>query len=258
MGHIIHQSDICTISRALHYETAKLIIVRTLDYGELTKAQLQKRYKYLKDNISLLQDIQSENLMEYISVDHIFEDRKINIAMEFVPGGSLRKILDYFITFKERLVKIYTLQILQGLNELHSRGIVHGDLKLNNVYVDDLGTIKLGDYGFIKQTFCLTEKYTKYNSRITNESLYENDDFDRVYLPRIGSEIHTPPEIVRDKKYSPDYSYDIWCLGLVIYEMLAGKSYFEAFEGCEATLFEYFERANEELPIKIKLTDNCK
>ena len=118
--------------------------------------------------------------------------------MEFVPGGSLTNILKYFGSFKEKLVKIYITQLLQGLKELHDNEIVHGDLKLNNIFVDDIGTIKLGDFGFMKQTFVLEEPDE------------DPSVFEYLMCPLINSEMNTPPEIFQVAGYELDKSYDVW------------------------------------------------
>lgn len=66
-------------------------------------------------------------------------------------GGSLRHLLDYFVSFKENLVKNYVIQILNGLKILHTISI-HGDLKNSNLFVDELGVLKLSDLGCIKKS----------------------------------------------------------------------------------------------------------
>lgn len=101
--------------------------------------------------------MKSPNIIEYICADQDYENCSINVGMEFVPGGSLKNILKYFGTFKEKLAKIYIIQILDGLNHLHNNGFLHGDLKLSNVLVDDVGIVKLADFAFLKQTFLLEQ-----------------------------------------------------------------------------------------------------
>ena len=71
--------------------------------------------------------------------------------MEYVPGGSIRNLLNQFEAFDERLVKIYTRQMLEGLKYLHDNGIIHRDLKCANVLVDNMGVIKLSDFGASKR-----------------------------------------------------------------------------------------------------------
>ena len=60
-------------------------------------------------------------------------------------------MLDKFGTFDEPLIKIYTAQILEGLNHLHDNGIIHRDIKCANILVDTQGVIKLSDFGASKR-----------------------------------------------------------------------------------------------------------
>ena len=57
------------------------------------------------------------------------EENKLNIFVEWMPGGSVAQLLDKHGAFNEMVVLRYTYQILQGLEYLHNRGILHRDLK---------------------------------------------------------------------------------------------------------------------------------
>ena len=123
--------------------------------------------------------------------------------MEYVPGGSLKQLLNYFHAFKEKLVRLYMCQIVSGLYELHDHGICHRDLKCSNILVDDLGTIKLSDFGFFKQIYCTSEDWKNEN---------------REY---VGSERYTAPEVAANCENITTAS-DIWQLGCAAIEMLTG------------------------------------
>lgn len=56
----------------------------------------------------------------------------MTIFMEYVPGGSVRLMLDRFGVFGDRIVKIYTVQLMQGLYILHKEGIAHRDIKVTD------------------------------------------------------------------------------------------------------------------------------
>lgn len=141
---------------ALNNNTGKVIIVKTLDFSELTKEAIAERHDYIEKNIEQVKEIQCSNIINYLSVAQ--NETKIDIVMEYVPGGSLKFILTNFVKFKEKLVKSYAKQILEGLKVLHEQGICHGDLKTSNILIDDLGIIKLSDFSFLKRAFNNTSK----------------------------------------------------------------------------------------------------
>ena len=99
----------------------------------------------------MLRALNHPNIVKYFGSE-IHEDQSgVDIILEFVPGGSIKQLLEKFMQFDERLVKIYTRQMLEGLKYLHDNSIIHRDLKCANVLVDNRGTIKLSDFGASKK-----------------------------------------------------------------------------------------------------------
>jgi serine/threonine protein kinase len=72
-------------------------------------------------------------------------------VMPFVRGGELYKIFTKEKRLPEQVVKFYAIQIVLAIGELHSKGIMHRDLKLENILVDEKGYLKIIDYGLAKQ-----------------------------------------------------------------------------------------------------------
>jgi len=125
-------------------------------------------------------------------------------SMEFVEGESLRSALNRFGGFPSRKAVDLAQQMCSGLKEAHAQGIVHRDLKPENVMIDELGNIKIMDFGIARSMEMAT--------RLTGSM--------------VGTPAYMAPEQVAGK--SVDYRTDVYSLGLILYEMFTGAQAFRA------------------------------
>ncbi|CAM9394126.1 unnamed protein product, partial [Phaeothamnion confervicola] len=89
------------------------------------------------------------NIVAYLGAE-MREDAsgaRLYIFQEYMAGGSLLSLLHRYGPFSEALTRRYLLQALRGLRYLHGRGVVHGDIKCDNILLDGRGVIKLVDFG---------------------------------------------------------------------------------------------------------------
>lgn len=99
--------------------------------------------------------------------------------------------------------RFYSAEIILALHFLHSRNIIYRDLKLDNVLLDQQGHIKLTDFGMCKENIGPSD--------VTNTFC--------------GTPNYIAPEILRGEDYG--FSVDYWALGVLMYEMMAGRSPFQ-------------------------------
>ncbi|MDL1950955.1 serine/threonine protein kinase [Acidobacteria bacterium ACD] len=139
------------------------------------------------------------------------------LVEEFVEGPSLRRLLRSGRPPLGRLVEIAT-GIARGLGAAHEKGLIHRDLKPENVLLDARGTAKIADFGLVRFI---------YPDTAAPGDEAEKDDVTET-LTRSGFVVGTlgymSPEQVRGDPLGP--SSDLFALGIVLYEMLAGETPF--------------------------------
>ncbi|SJL05222.1 related to protein kinase DBF2 [Armillaria ostoyae] len=165
---------------------------------------------------------------------YAFQDPQyVYLAMEYVPGGDFRTLLNNSGVLKEEHARFYISEMFAGVNELHKLGYIHRDLKPENFLVDGTGHVKLTDFGLAtgalnpRRIESLKAKAIKDNevihrSTLERRSIYRsirNED-PRYADSIVGSPDYMAPEVLRGKPYT--FSVDYWSLGCILFEFLAG------------------------------------
>src|SRR5215213_4912448 len=163
------------------------------------------------------------------------EDGTIYIASEFVKGETLRARLDGEPLTWDKILDI-VLQIAAALNAAHESGIIHRDIKPENVMIRTDHLVKVLDFGLAK----LTEKKNE-GAAPEDQTLTQNYTTPGMVM---GTAAYMSPEQARG--LPTDARTDIWSLGVVLYEMLAGRAPFEGATTADVTV-SILEREPAEL-----------
>src|SRR6266704_3684298 len=138
------------------------------------------------------------------------------IATEFIDGVTLRKHLSIApMDFSE--VLDIAIQVAEALEEAHAAGIIHRDIKPENVMIRRNGHVKVLDFGLAKLTETPTSDET--DTEAVTRALVQTDAG-----MVLGTSQYMSPEQARGKPV--DARTDIWSLGVVLYEMAAGRAPF--------------------------------
>lgn len=219
-GKLIGQGSFGSVYLALHAFTAELMAVKQVELpstaGTAIDAKKNTMVEALKREIALLRELKHPHIVQYLGSSSETENNTLNIFLEYIPGGSIAKMLVDFGSLSEDIVSKFVRQILVGLAYLHSQDIIHRDIKGANILVDNHGSVKISDFGISKRvqdSKTLLEDPPgpggKAKAKLNN----------RVSLQ--GSVFWMAPEVVKQTAYTR--KADIWSLGCLIVEMLTGS-----------------------------------
>ncbi|KAJ1343446.1 hypothetical protein BSLG_002035 [Batrachochytrium salamandrivorans] len=158
-----------------------------------------KQDKQIMNEKNILLDLKQSLLVELY---HTFQNSThLFMVMEFVAGGDLFTFLRKSKMFAEPLAKFYICEVTIVLEYLHGKNVVYRDLKPENILLDSTGHIKLADFGFAKRLTTTTASFC-------------------------GTPDYIASEIVAAKPYT--YTVDWWSLGVLVFELMSGKTPFRA------------------------------
>jgi protein-serine/threonine kinase len=180
--------------------------------------------------ISILRDLAHPNIVRLHEM--VETERHIGIILEYASGGEL---FDYILNhryLKDPAARRLFAQLVSGVGYLHKKGIVHRDLKLENLLLDQNRNIIITDFGFAN-TFDpkdLLGDEIEYN--LTNKDFVRKLKLDRLdargmrrgdlMQTSCGSPCYAAPELVVSDSLYTGRKVDVWSCGVILYAMLAG------------------------------------
>ena len=179
----------------VHRKSSRTVAIKVIDKLRFpTKQEAQ-----LKNEVAILQNLSH---MGVVNLERMFETpERIFVVMEKLKGDMLEMILSSEKgRLSERVTKFLITQILVALKHLHSKNIVHCDLKPENVLLSsnsEFTQVKLCDFGF---------------ARIIGEKSFRRSV--------VGTPAYLAPEVLRNKGYNR--SLDMWSVGVIVYVSLSG------------------------------------
>lgn len=213
---VIGKGGFGTVLKGTSLESGDYVAVKQIDKFMVDAIQLPGIVK----EAEILKRLNHPNIVKIYSF--IETPNTIYFVLEYVEHGSLAGLLKKYGVFPEHLIASYTEQILQGLRYLHGEGIIHRDIKGDNILITKDGKVKLADFGTAKL-----------------------EDAEKKTQTVVGTPYWMAPEVIEMSACGP--TSDIWSLGCTVIELLTGAPpYFEL--GPMSALFNIVEDRHPPLP----------
>ncbi len=204
-GQLIGKGSYGKVYLGINLTTGDFLAVKQVEVNQKAagsdKDKMREMVAALDQEIDTMQHLEHRNIVQYLGCER--KDYSISIFLEYISGGSVGSCLHKHGKFAEALVRSLTRQTLAGLAYLHTEGVLHRDLKADNILLDVDGTCKISDFGISKKT----------------DNIYGNDATNSMQ----GSVFWMAPEVVRSQGTGYSAKVDIWSLGCVVLEMFAGR-----------------------------------
>ena len=198
-GRFLGKGGFARVYEFINLESKQVYAGKVIEKQSLTKARFRQK---LMSEIKIHRSLDHSNVVKF---EHFFEDpENVYILLELCPNQTLSELVQRRKRLTEIETQCYLLQLILALQYLHKHKIIHRDIKLGNLFLNEKLEIKLGDFGLAsklefegerKRTICGTPNYIA-------------------------------PEIL-DSSTGHSFEVDIWSLGVLAYTLLIGKPPFE-------------------------------
>ena len=193
-GRLLGKGAFGKVNLCLHTLTGRLVAIKSINKEKIkTERQRQK----IKQETAIMEALsKSKNI---VKIFETYETKKhICIVMEYICAGDLLTYIKKRSKLTEPVAKFIFKQIILGIKHIHDNGIIHRDIKLDNILLDLDNNIKICDFGVSRKI-----------------------NLGEILFEQCGTPAYIAPEILINKGYE-GFGVDIWSAGVVLYAMLSG------------------------------------
>lgn len=218
------------VYRGEDLDTGAIIAVKEIMVPHDFTKDVEKQLSALESEIRVMRRLHHPNVVTYLGA--VREQNCLRIFMEYVGGGTVGSKVKLGGGLSEEVTRVYTAQLLQGLEYLHASHILHRDLKGDNLFLTDDNVLKLGDFGQSKELA----------DTLVTQSVQGTPSF-------------MSPEMIACSGYS--FEADVWSVGCCVIQMLTGRPPFANLDNQMAVMFAIL-RSKIEDQIPTTVSDGAK
>ncbi|XP_010583632.1 PREDICTED: hormonally up-regulated neu tumor-associated kinase [Haliaeetus leucocephalus] len=196
IGRKLGEGSFAKVREGLHVLTGEKVAVKVIDKKRAKKDTYVT--KNLRREGQIQQMIRHPNIAQLLDI--LETENSYYLVMELCPGGNLMHKIYEKKRLEEHEARKYIRQLILAVEHLHRAGVVHRDLKIENLLLDEDNNIKLIDFGLSNCAGIL--------------------GYSDPFSTQCGSPAYAAPELLARKKYGP--KIDVWSIGVNMYAMLTG------------------------------------
>ncbi|KAM3131403.1 Serine/threonine-protein kinase plk1 [Paramecium bursaria] len=236
-GKVLGKGGFAKCYEVTNLETKKAVAAKIIAKNSLTRNRSRQKVNFYDSQKQLISEIKIHKSLHHpgvVQFEHVFEDHdNVYILLEICQNQTLNELIKRRRRLTLLEVQCWINQIIIALKYLHNQRIIHRDLKLGNLFINDKMELKLGDFGLATKL-----------------------DFDGEKKKTIcGTPNYIAPEILEGKT-GHSFEVDIWSLGVIIYTLFVGKPPFETQD--VKTTYKKIKAVQYSFPDHVPLPENAK
>eukprot|EP00511_Aplanochytrium_stocchinoi_P006438 CAMPEP_0204826726 /NCGR_PEP_ID=MMETSP1346-20131115/4349_1 /ASSEMBLY_ACC=CAM_ASM_000771 /TAXON_ID=215587 /ORGANISM="Aplanochytrium stocchinoi, Strain GSBS06" /LENGTH=308 /DNA_ID=CAMNT_0051954863 /DNA_START=620 /DNA_END=1543 /DNA_ORIENTATION=+ len=224
LGREIGSGHFATVHEALDKQTGETVAIKIMNKSTCPRQLCQQELK-------ILQEIEGEvGHSRMTPIRDVFEtEENLCIVLELVRGGDFYDHVAEHGQMNEHDAAVFIRKLIYALEALHRHGIIHRDIKLENILLEDkqdkdngFNSFKIADFGYAKH--------------VNEEDVFRNP---------AGTLGYVAPEVLEKRQYGP--ACDVWSAGIILYTLLAGHPPFPHKDGVDMSKISLEDALSAEL-----------
>ncbi|XP_048218730.1 testis-specific serine/threonine-protein kinase 4 isoform X4 [Perognathus longimembris pacificus] len=216
VGKVIGNGSYGTVYEAYYTKQKVMVAIKIISKKKASNDYLNK---FLPREIQVMKILRHKYLINFYQA--IETTSRVYIILELAQGGDVLEWIQRYGACTEPLAGKWFNQMTLGIAYLHSKGIVHRDLKLENLLLDKRENVKISDFGFAKMV-----PSNQNQSVRSSPSHRQVNCFSHLSQTYCGSFAYACPEVLLGLPYNPFLS-DTWSMGIILYTLVVARLPFD-------------------------------